>query len=72
MLLPIRRPVRPEPLPLKERTSSDLANRLALIWLSVRHKRSRKNFLAPRVAGAGDASNVITAGLRGLPSSPRK
>jgi hypothetical protein len=41
MLLHIRRPVRPEPLPLRERTASDPAARPADIWVSVRHKRPR-------------------------------
>jgi hypothetical protein len=40
MLLPIRRPVRPEPLPLNERTDA-AADRLSLIWINVRHKRNR-------------------------------
>jgi hypothetical protein len=71
MLLPIRRPVRPEPRPLNERTATDLVDRLALIWLSVRYKRSRKNFALLRV-GASGTSNPITPALRGLPSSPRK
>jgi len=41
MLLPIRRPVRPEPLPLRERLNSDQAVRPPQIWVSVRTKRHR-------------------------------
>jgi hypothetical protein len=41
MLLPIRRPVRPEPLPLRERASSNSGTRNGFVWVSVRHKRSR-------------------------------
>jgi hypothetical protein len=41
MLLPIRRPVRPQPGPLRERLQSDADKRPDRIWLSVRHKRSR-------------------------------
>ena len=40
MLLPMRRPVRPEPLPLSERTNA-IVDRLSLIWINVRHKRNR-------------------------------
>jgi hypothetical protein len=41
MMLPIRRPVRPQPGPLRERSQSDADRRPDRIWLSVRHKRSR-------------------------------
>jgi hypothetical protein len=41
MMLPIRRPVRPQPGPLRERSPSDADKRPDRIWLSVRHKRSR-------------------------------
>jgi hypothetical protein len=41
MMLPIRRPVRPQPGPLRERTESDNDKRPDCVWLSVRHKRSR-------------------------------
>ena len=41
MLLPIRRPVRPEPLPLNERAAGAPVDRLSLIWINVRHKRNR-------------------------------
>jgi hypothetical protein len=41
MMMPIRRPVRPQPGPLRERTQSDADKRPDRIWLSVRHKRSR-------------------------------
>ena len=41
MMLPIRRPVRPQPSPLREQSQSDADKRPDRIWLSVRHKRSR-------------------------------
>ena len=41
MLMQIRRPVRPEPRPLRERSASQLVDRIACIWLAVRHKRTR-------------------------------
>ncbi len=41
MLLPIRRPARPEPLPLRERAPSDTPLRPSPVWLSVRAKRNR-------------------------------
>ena len=41
MMLPIRRPVRPQPEPLREKSESDAAKRPDCVWLSVRHKRSR-------------------------------
>jgi len=41
MLLPIRRPVRPEPRPLNERADGTVVDRLSLIWINVRHKRNR-------------------------------
>jgi hypothetical protein len=62
MLLHIRRPVRPDPRPLRERTASDPAARPTDIWVSVRHKRTR-----PAGAVAHKRSRT-----RALPSSPRK
>jgi hypothetical protein len=41
MMLPIRRPVRPQPGPLRERTETGADQRPDCVWLSVRHKRSR-------------------------------
>ena len=41
MMLPVRRPVRPQPCPLRERTQSDADKRPDCVWLSVRPKRSR-------------------------------
>jgi hypothetical protein len=41
MILPIRRPVRPQPEPLREKSASETAKRPDCVWLSVRHKRSR-------------------------------
>jgi hypothetical protein len=41
MMLPIRRPVRPQPEPLREKSETDAAKRPDCVWLSVRHKRSR-------------------------------
>jgi len=41
MLLQIRRPRRPEPLPLRERKESDAAARQGSVWINVRHKRDR-------------------------------
>ena len=63
MLLHIRRPVRPEPRPLRERAASDPAVRPTDIWLSVRHKRSRP---------AAPAGRKTSGTPRALPSSPRK
>jgi hypothetical protein len=48
MLLPIRRPVRPEPLPLREHAGAGPAARPAQVWLSVRTKRYRAAALAAR------------------------
>ena len=62
MLLPIRRPVRPEPLPLNERTDA-AAGRLSLIWINVRHKRNRA--VTPLRA-------KTFLNLRGPSSSPRE
>jgi hypothetical protein len=61
MLLHIRRPVRPEPRPLRERTTSDPAARPTDIWLSVRPKRNRP-----------DAPAKTSRKPRALPSSPRQ
>ena len=62
MLMQIRRPVRPEPLPLRERAAAHLVSRIGCIWLVVRHKRSRAATpLRPKI--------WLTA--RG-PSAPRK
>jgi hypothetical protein len=63
MLLHIRRPVRPEPRPLREQTASDPAARPTDIWLSVRHKRTR-----PAAPEARKTSRTP----RAQPSSPRK
>jgi len=63
MLLHIRRPVRPEPRPLREGTARDPAARPTDIWLTVRHKRTR-----PAAPVAGKTSRTPHA----LPSSPRK
>ena len=41
MLLQIRRPRRPEPLPLRERKEADAAARQGSVWINVRHKRER-------------------------------
>jgi hypothetical protein len=41
MMLPIRRPVRPQPGPLRETTESEAHKRPDCVWLSVRHKRTR-------------------------------
>ena len=41
MMLPIRRPVRPQLEPLRDRSESEAAKRPDCVWLSVRHKRSR-------------------------------
>ena len=41
MMLPIRRPIRPQPGSLRERTDTGADKRPDCVWLSVRHKRSR-------------------------------
>ena len=41
MLLQIRRPRRPELLPLRERKEGDAAARQPSVWINVRHKRGR-------------------------------
>ena len=61
MLLQIRRPRRPEPLPLRERKPADAAARDASVWINVRHKRGR--------AGLG-RKTVLTS--RGPQSAPQK
>jgi hypothetical protein len=53
MLLPIRRPVRPEPLPLRERAPSATPLRPAPVWLSVRSKRHRSSVLTARRMSPG-------------------
>ena len=63
MLLPIRRPMRPEPLPLRERAPSDKPLRPAPVWLSVRAKRHRSVSLAARRASPG--SRGPFSGARG-------
>ena len=63
MLLHIRRPVRPEPRPLRERTGSDLASRIACIWLAVRQQRCRS---------AAPQRPKIWLTSRGASSAPRK
>jgi hypothetical protein len=62
MLLPIRRPVRPEPLPLHERagSASDALN--SQVWLNVRAKRMRPTSLPARRSPSG---------RRGRYSAPR-
>jgi len=60
MLMRIKRPVRPDPRPLGERTALDNGTRAAPVWLAVRHKRTRP---------ARPAKLSFTS--RGLPSSPR-
>jgi hypothetical protein len=50
MLLPIRRPVRPEPLPLRERASSGANVRPSPVWLSVRVKRHRQPAPTPSIS----------------------
>jgi hypothetical protein len=61
MLLRIRRPVRPEPRPLREQTAPDPAARPTDIWVSVRHKRTRPTASASKTSRTPHAS----------PSSPR-
>jgi len=63
MLLHIRKPARPEPRPLGERTAPDPAARPPQVWMSVRHKRNR-----PPAAAARKTSRTP----RALSSSPRK
>jgi hypothetical protein len=46
MLLPVRKPFRPEPLPLRERSPSD--PRPSHVWVSVRVKRHRPTIAADR------------------------
>jgi hypothetical protein len=63
MLLPIRRPVRPEPLPLRERAPSDKPLRFAPVWLSVRAKRHRPAPPALRKPSSGSRGSF--SGARG-------
>ena len=63
MLLPIRRPVRPEPLPLRERPGSNSAARPGCVWLNVRHKRHRP---------ALPPSRRPSLSVRGRSSSPQE
>jgi hypothetical protein len=63
MLLQIRRPVRPDPRPLRERTGSEAVNRIAYIWLAVRQKRSR---------AATPQRSKIWLTSRGPSSAPRR
>jgi len=64
MLLQIRRPRRPEPLPLRERDPAD-AGRDASVWISVRHKRERA---APAGRQGGRKISLTSRG----PSAPAK
>ena len=41
MIMRVRRPVRPEPLPLRERASPQGTEHACVVWLNVRCKRSR-------------------------------
>ena len=63
MLLPIRRPVRPEPLPLRERAPSGTPLRPAPVWLSVRAKHHRPAPLGLRKTSTG--SRGPFSGARG-------
>ena len=63
MLLQIRRPRRPEPLPLRER-KPDAAARDASVWINVRQKRGR---VLSRSAGR---KNSLVS--RGTSSAPQK
>ena len=64
MLLQIRRPRRPEPLPLRERKEGDAAARQGSVWINVRHKRDR----APG-RPAGWKNSLVS---RGQASAPQK
>ena len=64
MLLQIRRPVRPDPRPLRERDGSAAVNRIASIWLAVRQKRSRATAVPQRPK--------IWLTSRGPSSAPRR
>jgi hypothetical protein len=62
MLLPIRRPARPEPLPLRERASAAADARTSQVWLNVRTKRSRpaplpSRTISPRLRGLSAPQN---------------
>ncbi len=63
MLLPIRRPARPEPLPLRERAPSDTPLHPAPVWLSVRAKRHRPAPPALRKTSLGSRGSF--SGARG-------
>ena len=65
MLLQIRRPRRPEPLPLRERKPADAAARDASVWINVRHKRGRAALGRPAAR-----KTVLTS--RGPQSAPQK
>ena len=56
MMLPIRRPVRPQPGPLRERTESDAHKRPDCVWLAVRHKRGRAPAVRSKFRSRGPAA----------------
>ncbi|HKA70887.1 MAG TPA: hypothetical protein VKE26_03730 [Xanthobacteraceae bacterium] len=66
MLLQIRRPRRPEPLPLRERKEADGPAGDTGVWINVRHKRDR-------AAPAGQRTSRKTSlAARGPASAPQK
>ena len=66
MLLQIRRPRRPEPLPLRERKGADSAAGDTAVWINVRHKRDR-------AAPAGQRTSRRTSlASRGPAPAPQK
>ena len=68
MLLQIRRPRRPEPLPLRERKEGDAAARQGSVWINVRHKRGR----AGPARAAGQPGGKTPLASRGPASAPQK